>query len=96
LPRLVIRRRPPSLFDYVYDDFEISGYRHHDAIRLAVRYALAVVLDDACAGSDVPCREHAGAVNPRAADTVRQSADATRHAGTRQTATGARIASWWR
>jgi thymidylate synthase len=36
LPRLAIRRRPPSLFDYVYDDFEISGYRHHGAIRAPV------------------------------------------------------------
>jgi thymidylate synthase len=36
LPRLQIRRRPPTLFDYVYDDFEIVGYQHHPAIRAPV------------------------------------------------------------
>jgi thymidylate synthase len=32
LPQLVIRRRPASIFDYVYDDFEFVDYRHHPAI----------------------------------------------------------------
>ena len=32
LPRLVIKRRPPSLFDYRFDDFELDGYRSHPAI----------------------------------------------------------------
>jgi len=36
LPRLVLRRRPPSLFDYAYDDFEILGYRHHAAIKAPI------------------------------------------------------------
>jgi thymidylate synthase len=36
LPRLAIRRRPPTLFDYAYDDFEIVGYQHHPAIRAPV------------------------------------------------------------
>ena len=36
LPRLVIRRKPPSLFDYAYEDFEILDYRHHDAIKAPI------------------------------------------------------------
>jgi thymidylate synthase len=32
LPRLVIRRRPPSIFEYEYEDFEIVGYEYHPAI----------------------------------------------------------------
>ena len=36
LPELRIRRRPPTLFDYAYDDFEIVGYQHHPAIRAPV------------------------------------------------------------
>jgi thymidylate synthase len=32
LPTLALRRRPPSLFDYVFDDFEFRGYQHHPAI----------------------------------------------------------------
>jgi thymidylate synthase len=36
LPRLEIRRRPPTLFEYVYDDFAILDYRHHDPIRAPV------------------------------------------------------------
>jgi thymidylate synthase len=36
LPQLQIRRRPPTLFDYVYEDFEIVGYQHHPAIRAPV------------------------------------------------------------
>jgi thymidylate synthase len=36
LPRLEIRRRPPSLFDYVYEDFEIIDYRCHAAIKAPV------------------------------------------------------------
>mgnify|MGYP002783958847 FL=1 len=35
-PRLVIRRRPPTLFDYVYDDFEFADYQHHAPIRAPV------------------------------------------------------------
>ena len=36
LPTLVIRRRAPGLFDYVYDDFEFRDYQHHPAIRAPV------------------------------------------------------------
>ncbi len=36
LPRLRIRRRPPSIFDYHYEDFEFVDYQHHAAIRAAV------------------------------------------------------------
>ncbi|HET7177031.1 MAG TPA: thymidylate synthase [Gammaproteobacteria bacterium] len=36
LPRLVIKRRPPSLFDYVFEDFEIAGYESHAAIKAPV------------------------------------------------------------
>jgi len=32
LPRLHIRRRPPSLFDYTFEDFEILDYRSHAPI----------------------------------------------------------------
>jgi thymidylate synthase len=36
LPRLAIRRRPPSIFDYEFDDFELQGYQHHPAIKAPV------------------------------------------------------------
>jgi thymidylate synthase len=36
LPRLVIRRRPPSIFEYEYEDFEIVGYEYHPAIRAPI------------------------------------------------------------
>ncbi|MET0291562.1 MAG: thymidylate synthase [Steroidobacteraceae bacterium] len=36
LPKLVIRRRPASLFDYTAEDFEFVNYQHHAAIRAAV------------------------------------------------------------
>ena len=36
LPRLQLSRRPPSLFDYVYEDIEIMDYQHHPAIRAPV------------------------------------------------------------
>ncbi|MGH8141110.1 MAG: thymidylate synthase [Steroidobacteraceae bacterium] len=35
-PRLQLRRRPPSLFDYEYEDFEIMDYQYHPAIRAPV------------------------------------------------------------
>ena len=31
-----IRRRPPSIFDYEFDDFEVQGYQHHAAIKAPV------------------------------------------------------------
>jgi thymidylate synthase len=36
LPQLIIRRRPESLYDYVYDDFEFAGYESHAPIRAQV------------------------------------------------------------
>jgi thymidylate synthase len=36
LPRLELRRRPPSLFDYRYDDFEFVGYQAHPAIKAPI------------------------------------------------------------
>jgi thymidylate synthase len=36
LPRLAIKRRPPSIFDYEFDDFEIVNYEPHAHIRAAV------------------------------------------------------------
>jgi thymidylate synthase len=36
LPRLVIHRRPASIFDYRYEDFEIVGYRADAHIKAAV------------------------------------------------------------
>ena len=35
-PTLHLRRRPPSLFDYEYEDFQIVNYQHHPAIRAPV------------------------------------------------------------
>ena len=35
-PRLIIRRRPPSLFDYTFEDFEFVNYQHHPAISAPV------------------------------------------------------------
>ncbi len=35
-PRLAIRRRPPSLFEYRFEDFEIVGYESHPAIRAPI------------------------------------------------------------
>jgi thymidylate synthase len=35
-PKLVIRRRPPTLFDYAYDDFEIVDYDPHPHIKAPV------------------------------------------------------------
>ena len=32
LPTLQIKRRPPSIFDYKYEDFEIVGYQAHPHI----------------------------------------------------------------
>jgi thymidylate synthase len=36
LPQLTIRRRPASLFEYRYEDFEFVNYQHHAAIRAPV------------------------------------------------------------
>lgn len=36
LPRLKIKRRPPTIFDYQYEDFEFMDYQFHPAIRAPV------------------------------------------------------------
>ena len=36
LPRLAIKRRPESIFDYRFDDFEILNYESHPHIKAAV------------------------------------------------------------
>ncbi len=36
LPRLAIKRRPPSIFEYVFEDFEILNYESHAHIRASV------------------------------------------------------------
>jgi thymidylate synthase len=36
LPTLKLRRRPRSLFDYAFEDFEISDYRAHAAIKAPI------------------------------------------------------------
>jgi thymidylate synthase len=36
LPSLHIRRKPASLFDYEYEDFEIRDYQHHPAIKAPI------------------------------------------------------------
>ncbi|NNE46859.1 MAG: thymidylate synthase [Rhodothermales bacterium] len=33
LPRFVIHRRPPSLYEYAFDDFEVVDYEHHPHIK---------------------------------------------------------------
>ena len=36
LPRLVIKRKPDSLFDYRFEDFEVEGYDPHPGIKAPV------------------------------------------------------------
>jgi thymidylate synthase len=36
LPRLTLRRTPPSLFEYAYEDFEILDYQSHPAIKAPI------------------------------------------------------------
>ena len=35
-PRLNLKRRPASIFDYEFDDFEVQDYQHHPAIKAPV------------------------------------------------------------
>ncbi len=35
-PTLAIKRRPDSIFDYAYEDFELLDYQHHPAIKAPV------------------------------------------------------------
>jgi len=36
LPKLIIHRKPPSIFDYRFEDFEVRDYRFHPAIRAPI------------------------------------------------------------
>jgi thymidylate synthase len=36
LPTMKILRKPNSVFDYVYEDFELENYQHHDPIKASV------------------------------------------------------------
>ena len=36
LPQLHIKRRPATLFDYAFEDFEVLNYEHHPAIKAPV------------------------------------------------------------
>ena len=36
LPKLLIKRRPESVFDYDFDDFEFAGYEPHPAIKAPI------------------------------------------------------------
>jgi thymidylate synthase len=36
LPKLVIKRKPSSIFDYEFEDFEVVGYECHPAIKAPV------------------------------------------------------------
>ncbi len=36
LPRLLIKRRPDSIFDYAFEDFEFAGYQAHPGIKAPI------------------------------------------------------------
>jgi thymidylate synthase len=36
LPKLVIKRKPSSIFEYEFEDFEVVGYECHPAIKAPV------------------------------------------------------------
>ena len=36
LPKLVIKRKPDSIFDYKFEDFELADYQSHPAIKAPV------------------------------------------------------------
>ncbi len=36
LPKLIIKRKPESIFDYRFEDFEIQGYDPHPGIKAPV------------------------------------------------------------
>ncbi|HVY67238.1 MAG TPA: thymidylate synthase [Gammaproteobacteria bacterium] len=36
LPKLLIKRKPPSLFEYQFEDFELVGYQAHPAIKAPI------------------------------------------------------------
>ncbi len=36
LPRLHLRRKPPSLYEYAFDDFDVQNYQSHPAIKAPI------------------------------------------------------------
>jgi thymidylate synthase len=38
LPTMTIKRRPQTIFDYCYEDFEVANYQAHPALRLPWRF----------------------------------------------------------
>jgi len=36
LPKLHLKRKPDSIFDYRYDDIEVVGYQSHPAIKAPI------------------------------------------------------------
>jgi thymidylate synthase len=36
LPKLILNRKPATIFDYQFDDIEIIGYQSHPAIKAPV------------------------------------------------------------
>ena len=36
LPELVIKGKPPSIFDYAYEDFQVVNYQHHPSIKAPI------------------------------------------------------------
>jgi thymidylate synthase len=36
LPKVVLKRKPASIFDYRYEDIEVVGYQSHPAIKAPV------------------------------------------------------------
>lgn len=36
LPKLVIKRKPASIFDYTFEDFEFVDYQYHPAIKAPI------------------------------------------------------------
>ncbi|PZT53892.1 thymidylate synthase, partial [Paenibacillus silvae] len=36
LPKLIIKRKPDSIFDYKFEDFEFENYQHHPGIKAPI------------------------------------------------------------
>ena len=46
LPKLIIKRKPESIFDYRFEDFEIEGYDPHPGINAPVAISLRNILPE--------------------------------------------------
>ena len=46
LPKLIIKRKPESIFDYRFEDFEIEGYDPHPGIKAPVAISLRNILPE--------------------------------------------------